>query len=1011
MKKILFILLLITISHGSVPAQQTLIYTHQDVLFNQGRELFNQRKFTASTRSFEQFLETADITKAGQIQEAEYYLAANAYELRLDNAEQKLNNYLLKYPNTPFFDHTALMLGMLQYEAKKYEAALRYFEKLKPEHLGFRERTGYMFCKGYASLETKNYQQALTLFRTLKDMKTRYDLSATYYYAYCEYILGNYNAALPLFLKIENHPDYKNIVPYYIIQIYYAHKEYDKLNERAEVLLRNNPENKSNAEIYRIMGEIAYGKNEFAKAIGYFKDYERITTQVLRNDMYLMGLCYYNTADYSNAVVYLSKATTEADEMTENAYLHLGNAYVRLNDKTNARMAFEAALRTGFNKTIREEALYNYALTTYETTTAFGESIKAFEQFLSEFPNSKYIDNAYDYLATVYMTSKNYEAAYQSIIKIKNPNSKLRETKQYLLYQLGTEAFAQNNHAKAIDYFSLALQSPASGKYTAESYYWRSESYFRLNQSDKSIADLKQFFASPAAKSSVNYNIANYALAYAYFSKKNYNEALNWFLKYIDLENNTSVTTFSDALNRTGDCYFNARNFAKAESCYTRAASLSPNTGDYAVFQSAYVAGLQKNYTAKISRLENLIATYPKSEYIDDALYEIGRAYLMLENDAKAISTYQRLLSLQPNSNQARKAALETGMIYFNENNLDQAITAYKNVISSYPGSEEAKTALESLESVYVEKNDVAAYLAYTKSLNMSIASNTVSHEDSISYIAAERQYMNANYPQAITGLRSYLNNYCAGGRYCLIAQYYLADSYYRTNDKPNALSAFQAVLLIAGNQYIKESTTRCAEITYDQKDFNMSMQYFKQLQYLAQTTEDRNIARLGILRCSFFLNDHQNTVNIANEIINDPKSNSEVISEARYNRAKAYIAMNQQNLAIADLKVLSADTRTSIGAEAKYLLANVYFEQGKLTDAEKEVNDFAKKNTPYQFWLARSFVLLADIYVKQNNDFQAKQYLLSLQKNYTTADEIQTLITERLNAITLRENQKVTNF
>jgi len=1011
MKKIMFLLLLMSISLGTVTAQQTLIYTQQDVLFNQGRELFNQRQFTASSRSFEKFLKTADPTKAGQIQEAEYYMAANAYELRQENAESELSNYLLRHPYTPFFDNTNLMLGMLQYEAKKYGPALQYYNQVKPEHLGFRDRTDYMFCKGYASLETKNYQQALNLFRTLKDMKTRYDLSATYYYAYCEYLTGNYNVALPLFLKIENNPEYKNIVPYYIIQIYYAQKDYDKLYERAEVLLANNPENKSNAEIYRIMGEIAYSRNEYTKAIGYFKDYERITTQVLRNDMYLMGLCYYNTAAYSNAVIYLPKVTAEADEMTENAYLHLGNAYIKLNDKTNARMAFEAALRTGFNKTIREEALYNYALTTYETTTAFGESIKAFEQFLSEFPNSKYIDNAYDYLATVYMTSKNYEAAYQSIIKIKNPNSKLRETKQYLLYQLGTEAFAQNNHAKAIDYFSLALQGSTSGKYAAESYYWRSESYFRLNQSDKSIADLKQFFANPNAKSSVNYNIANYALAYAYFSKKNYNEALNWFLKYTESENNTSVTTYSDALNRTGDCYFNARNFAKAETFYARAASLSPNTGDYAVFQSAYVAGLQKNYTTKINRLEHLISAYPNSEYIDDALYEMGRAYLMLENDAKAISTYQKLLSVQPNSNQSRKAALEIGMIYFNENNPDQAITAYKNVISAYPGSEEARTALESLESVYVEKNDVAAYLAYTKTLNMSITSNTKSHEDSISYIAAERQYMNANYPQAITGLRSYLNNYCAGGRYCSVAQYYLADSYYRSNDKINALSAYQAVLLIAGNQYAKEATTRCAEITYDQKDFNSSMQYFKQLQLMAQTTDDRNIARLGILRCSFFLNDHQNTVNIANEIISDPKSNAEVISEARYNRSKAYIALNQQNQAISDLKILSADTRTSIGAEAKYLLANVLFDQGKLADAEKEVNDFAKKNTPYQFWLARSFILLADIYVKQNNDFQAKQYLLSLQKNYTAADEIQSLITERLNAISQRENQKVTNF
>jgi hypothetical protein len=54
--------------------------------------------------------------------------------------------------------------------------------------------------------------------------------------------------------------------------------------------------------------------------------------------------------------------------------------------------------------------------------------------------------------------------------------------------------------------------------------------------------------------------------------------------------------------------------------------------------------------------------------------------------------------------------------------------------------------------------------------------------------------------------------------------------------------------------------------------------------------------------------------------------------------------------------------------------------------------------------------VLLADIYIKQNNDFQAKQYLLSLQKNYKPADEIQTMITERLNAISEREKKIIIN-
>lgn len=991
-------------------AQQTMVFTNADVQFNQGKELFNQRKYAASYRNFEAFLKNAQSTSAGQIQEAEFYMAANAFYLKQKDAAAQMRLYLARHPYTPFPDLANFMLGLLDFQAKKYADALKYFNVVNEQRLGKFERVEYLFSKGFANLQTKNYAAALPIFKTLKEMDTRYNLAATYYYAYTEYTLGNYASALPEFLKIETNPKYKNLVPYYVIQIYYAQKEYDKLNERAELLLKNNQGNVNNAEIYRIMGEIAYSKKDYAKAISNLKQYEKISSQELRNDMYILGLSLYNTGDFKGAATYLSKATTEKDEMTENAYLHIGNAYIKTGNKINARLAYEAALRSNFNPSVREEAMFNYALTTYETTTAFGESITAFENFMTEFPNSKYTDKAQNYIATVFFTTKNYETAYQAIQKIKYPNAKLLEAKQYILYQIGTEAFTQQDNNKAIEYFTQSLQISNSGKYAAESLYWRSEAYFRTGQPEKSIADLNAFLANPYSRTSVNLKSANYGMAYAHFSRKNYSEALNWFLKYTDLETNNNATTYTDALNRIGDCYFNARNFGKAETFYAKAASLSPNSGDYALFQSAYVAGLQKNYTAKISRLESLLSTFPKSEYADDALYEMGRAYLMLENDAKAISTFKQLVSNYPASAAARKGALEIGLIHFNDNNFDEAITAYKKVITFYPSSEEAQTALESLEAVYIEKNDVASYLAYTKTLGMKIASGSAGREDSISYIAAEKQYMNAKYAQAISGMKSYLSSFCPGGRYCTIAQYYIADSYYRINEKENALSAYQVLLQTSGSQYAQEAATRCAEITYDKKDYAASLQYFKQLQLLAQSTEKRNIARLGVLRCSYFLNDHQTTINIAGEIIADTKTDAGVKSEARYNRAKAYIALNQTAPAIADLKILGNDTRTESGAEAKYLLADLYFSQNNLKDSENEIMDFAKKNTPYQFWLARSFVLLSDIYIRQNNDFQAKQYLLSLQKNYTVADEIQGLITERLNGIAARESQSTTN-
>ena len=403
-----------------------------------------------------------------------------------------------------------------------------------------------------------------------------------------------------------------------------------------------------------------------------------------------------------------------------------------------------------------------------------------------------------------------------------------------------------------------------------------------------------------------------------------------------------------------------------------------------------------------------MLVKYPRSEYGDDALYEIARAWLMLENNAKTIETFDRLITTYPNSSLAPKAQLESGLVYFNQKNYTKAIPEFKKVVSDYPGSEEADVALESLETIYVEQNEVDDYLNYTRSLGRNTGDNNSAREDSISFVAAEKQYMNAGFEGAVRSLSSYLNKYCPGGKFCSLALYYLADSYYRTKDKENALTTYNKLLNMPGNPYMEEASLRSAEIAFDKKDYSSALVYFKKLQTVAQTTENSNIARLGILRCSYFLNNHAETEKIATEILSDPKTPEAVKSEAKLNRAKARAQQNKLTDALKDLKEITIDTRTSIGAEAKFTLADVLFKLNRLNEAETEVLDFAKKGTPYQYWLASSFIVLADVYIQKGDDFQAKQYLLSLQKNYTVDDDIQPKINSRLTAIENRTKTKV---
>ena len=165
MKKIIVIPVLIVLFSVGLKAQHTLIFTNKDVLFDQGKELFSERKYAASSRSFEEYLQKTEPIQAGQIQEAKYYLAANAFEMRQEDGLVQLKTFLEQYPSTPFRDETNAMIGTLIFEKKDYVTAMTYYSQVDDSHLGERDRVNFIFNKGYASVETKNYAQALPLFK------------------------------------------------------------------------------------------------------------------------------------------------------------------------------------------------------------------------------------------------------------------------------------------------------------------------------------------------------------------------------------------------------------------------------------------------------------------------------------------------------------------------------------------------------------------------------------------------------------------------------------------------------------------------------------------------------------------------------------------------------------------------------------------------------------------------------------------------------------------------------
>lgn len=69
----------------------------------------------------------------------------------------------------------------------------------------------------------------------------------------------------------------------------------------------------------------------------------------------------------------------------------------------------------------------------------------------------------------------------------------------------------------------------------------------------------------------------------------------------------------------------------------------------------------------------------------------------------------------------------------------------------------------------------------------------------------------------------------------------------------------------------------------------------------------------------------------------------------------------------------------------------------------------FTQMNTQQQYWLAKALILLSDINRERAEYFQARQYLLVLQQNYTRkGDDIASLIEERLATLDQLEQPEI---
>ncbi|HLN52167.1 MAG TPA: tetratricopeptide repeat protein [Lentimicrobium sp.] len=931
----------------------------------------------------------------------DYYYSTSAATMQHGDAAYLLEDFLKKHPESTRSNRVWVQLGHLYFRNNSYKNALEAYSNVSTSDMNQEERAEFIFKRGYSYFKGNDLERAAQAFSQIKDKQTKYTGPANYYYAHIMYADGKYETALRDFQKLKNDETFKNVVPYYIIQIYYVQGKYDEMLQMAEPYLKGT-RNKRTNEMLRLVADVHYRKGNYKEAIKLMEDYAKVNSnKMTREDHYMLAFAYYMTGEYTKAIPEFQTVASGNDTLAQNAFYHLGDSYIKTNQKKFASNAFSSAWKIPIMNDIAEESLFNYAKLSVELSdNPYNEAIKALQQYINQYPDSRRKDEAYTYLANLYLVTKNYEEALASLDLIKNKNATQKSIYQKITYFRGLELFNEEKYYEAIGLFKKSLENKVDPSISKGALLWQGEAYYRLGQYEVASNYYRDFLQ--AGQGHPAYDAANYNLAYCWFKMKNYPQAQKSFNSFLNSKPKDQ-RLLNDAKLRLADCYFMMRQYRDAATYYDQVGNARAADADYALYQSSIVKGVLSSNDQKISSLQKLITDYPKSPFSDDARFELGRTYLAQKRNNEALSAFQRVITDYPKSSLVKDALLNTGLIYYNTNRDQQALETLKKVVNDYPSTPASREALAVIRNIYVDMNKVDDYVEYTE--DIPFANVTRSEQDSLTFAAVENRYMSGDCEKSLPGLKSYVEKF-PDGSFILNAHYYKADCETRAGNVTEALKSYEAILERPRNNYSENAALKASGILYQMKDYNKALEMYQKLEESAESKANISEALIGQMRCNAEVGNSAQAIMYAQRVLTLEQIPQNIQAEANLIIGRSSIALRRPEEARAAFAQTVKLSQGEAGAEALYNLSQIAFEMKDYSTAENNVFKLSSDYPSYQYWMAKGFLILADIYVIQDNNFQAKQTLQSIIDNYEGEDIKQQAI-NKLKEIENSEIQK----
>jgi tetratricopeptide (TPR) repeat protein len=314
--------------------------------------------------------------------------------------------------------------------------------------------------------------------------------------------------------------------------------------------------------------------------------------------------------------------------------------------------------------------------------------------------------------------------------------------------------------------------------------------------------------------------------------------------------------------------------------------------------------------------------------------------------------------------------------VYYNQKQDDKAFWYFDQIVKKDPKGEEAREVLPMIKKIFQTKGDIEGMEKYFANIGNPLSVNEI--EKDLYTSIQEAYYNEKNCDVAIPKLENYIAKF-PDGKYINEVQFSYGECTYSKNMFDKALAAYQFIIGKSRSIYSEVAYSKAAYILFKDKKYTEALPIYQQMQEISETPSNKLTAKLGAMRCAFYLNQYETALSESNKVLSSEKLSPQQTSEAKYIKAKSLFETQRYDDALADFKIIAKTSKNLTGAEAYYHIAKIYFLKKEYKETEKAVNSLISYEFSNDDWNTKGMLLIADVYIEKGDDKDAEVILQTI--------------------------------